>query len=136
MHDDVAIRNFALALSKKKKLKIVSVNDISEAPYADIQINNAGPIEFLQYLLNATYVVSNSFHATAFSLIFQKEFATFSLISQHNSTRMEDLLQCVGLEYRLNPVNIQIFRTVDWEKVSTTLLNLIVGSKNFLNTQI
>ena len=136
LHDDVAIRNFALALSKKKKLKIVSVNDISEAPYADIQINNAGPIEFLQYLLNATYVVSNSFHATAFSLIFQKEFATFSLISQHNSTRMEDLLQCVGLEYRLNPVNIQIFRTVDWEKVSTTLLNLIVGSKNFLNTQI
>lgn len=137
LHDDEAIRNFALTLSKQKGLKIVSVNDISEAPYANVQINNAGPIEFLQYLLNATYVVSNSFHATAFSLIFQKEFAAFSLISQHNSSRMKDLLQEVGLIDRFNPVDIEIFnKSINSKNVFTQLSISISDSKIFLNIQI
>ena len=137
LHDDEAIRNFALTLSEQKGLKIVSVNDISEAPYADVQINNAGPIEFLQYLLNATYVISNSFHATAFSLIFQKEFVTFPLISQHNSSRMQNLLEEVKLGNRLNPQNINIFtQYIDWEDVTNILSDIVLKSKDFLNEQL
>lgn len=37
----------------------------------------AGPAEFLGYIHYADYVLTNSFHAMAFSIIYQKKFLTF-----------------------------------------------------------
>lgn len=116
LHDDDNIKDFALSLSKETGLPIWSINDFGPAPYADKQINNAGPIEFLQYLLNAKFVISNSFHATAFSLILQKEFTTFPLVSQRNSSRMSDLLSTLDLTYRLLPQKIDVLKkNIDWQ---------------------
>ncbi|MDR0920707.1 MAG: polysaccharide pyruvyl transferase family protein, partial [Oscillospiraceae bacterium] len=39
--------------------------------------DEAGPIEFLNLIKNAKYVLSNSFHGTCFSIIFEKQFYTF-----------------------------------------------------------
>lgn len=44
----------------------------------------------------AQFVVSNSFHATAFSLIFRKQFVVFNR-QEHINTRMRDLLYGLGL---------------------------------------
>ena len=52
-------------LSVEKNLKIVSVNDFEKRKYADINISNAGPLEFLNLIRCASCIVSNSFHATA-----------------------------------------------------------------------
>ena len=108
MHDDDKISNLAKDLAQKENLKILSVNDFSNTPYADIQINNAGPREFLQLLLDAKYVISNSFHATAFSIIFNKKFATFPLLSQKNPSRMIDLLSANNLMERFIPSNLEV----------------------------
>lgn len=133
LHDDTSIRDFSKSLAKHTGLRILSVNDISEAPYADVQVNNAGPKEFLQYIMNARYVVSNSFHATAFSLIFNKEFATFPLVSQHNSSRMENLLQDMNMSDRLSPGDITIFdRQINWGDVAACLSPSVSRSKDFL----
>ena len=53
---------------------IVSVNDNGKLPYADVNISDASPLEFLSLINNADVVISNSFHATAFSIIFNKDF--------------------------------------------------------------
>ncbi len=58
-----------------------------------------GPIDFLENIENAEYIVTNSFHGTAFSLIFHKIFYTFghSNAGIDISARMTDLLGVLGL---------------------------------------
>lgn len=118
-NDDNMI-SFVKAYAKEKSLKIVSINDFSERGYADININNAGPLEFLALINNAACVIASSFHATAFSVIFQKEFYTFSLKGHHNSSRMLDFLSSLGLQDRMNPTLIQA-STINWVKISFAL---------------
>ena len=63
------------------------------------QLAGATPEEFLGYLLNARYVVTNSFHGTAFSILFEKEF--YTLPHPTRPQRMQDLLDHLGLSRRL-----------------------------------
>lgn len=63
-------------------------------------IKNAGPLEFLRLVRDAAFVVTTSFHGTAFSLNFEKPF--FSILNDDlkGDTRMLDLLKAVGAEDR------------------------------------
>lgn len=65
-------------------------------------ICTAGPIEFLNLIRNAEFVITSSFHGLAFSLIYQKPFyVAFSI----GSSRAMSVLKNVGLEKRLlNPM--------------------------------
>lgn len=55
----------------KYKVVLVSRNYYS-ALRGDINYNSGGPLEFLRLIRDAEYVVTTSFHGTAFSLIFEK----------------------------------------------------------------
>ena len=94
------IKNFAIEYSRKHSLKIYSLNDFVPHRYADKNINNAGPREFLNLIKNAECFVSNSFHGTAFSIIFNKQFFVFNRKDAVNS-RMQSLLSLIGLEDRI-----------------------------------
>ena len=97
---------------------------------------NVGPLEFLGAVQNAGVVLSNSFHATAFSLIFQKEFYVLNREEKIN-TRMRDLVGSVGLEDRLiSAPDMLAENTICWQDVSTDLSALIDSSKFYLKTQI
>lgn len=61
----------------------------------DIHLKSVSPTEFLYLIEHAEYVVSNSFHATMFSLIFEKQFAV--LLPKENGTRITSVLDQVGL---------------------------------------
>lgn len=91
------IKELCLEVSKKLNLKIYSFfkND-----YADKIITNYGPIEFLALIKNSSFVVSNSFHGTAFSIIYEKPFFVVNRKESLNS-RMIDLLSLLGLDNRL-----------------------------------
>lgn len=133
LHDDTRIRDYTISISKQMGLKIISINDYSNASYADIQVNDASPIDFIRYLVNAKYVISNSFHATAFSIILNKQFVTFSLTSQRNPSRMIDLLTSVGLLERFNPQDIEIIaKSIDWVDILNKYTRNILSSKQFL----
>lgn len=129
-NDDNMI-SFVKAYAKEKSLKIVSINDFSERDYADININNAGPLEFLALINNAACVVASSFHATAFSVILEKEFYTFNLKGYNNSSRMLDFLSSIGLQERMNSEDI-IDNPIDWKKISSNLLLKLKQSKEFV----
>ena len=129
--NDESMVSFVKRYAKDKSLKIVSVNDFSERNYVDTNINNAGPIEFLALIDNAACVIASSFHATAFSVIFEKEFYTFSLKGHNNSSRMQDFLLSIGLEARMNPKNISD-KSVEWRSVGERLKTQILKSKEFL----
>lgn len=137
VHDDDKIKKFALQLKEKTGLKIIAVNDYSRTPYADRQINNAGPKEFLEFILNSKYVICNSFHATAFSIIFHKCMATFPLKKQKNASRMKNILQTAGLiNHYLPNINDFMNLNIDWGKVDLNVANNISSSKKYLNNAL
>lgn len=82
----------ALIISDTTKNK---VNGIETVKYAD-------PITFLTLFKNAKAVVTNSFHGTAFSIIFEKPFFTF--LQKYNGApndRLIDLLNDCNLTNRI-----------------------------------
>lgn len=87
-------------LSKKMGLKIVHICGFKKKCYCDYFVKDAGPEEILGYILHADFVLSASFHATMFSLLFHKQFATLLPGTQTNA-RIKDILQYVGLEDRI-----------------------------------
>lgn len=132
--NDSQMVSFAKQYAQKHSLKIVSVNDFNIRDYADININNAGPLEFLALIDNAACVVASSFHATAFSVILEKEFYTFNLKGYNNSSRMQDLLSKLSLEDRMNPS--QERPSVKWDEILHSLEVSKVTSRSFLVEKI
>ena len=112
-------------LSKKMGLKIVHICGFKKKCYCDYFIKDAGPEEILGYILHADFVLSASFHATMFSLMFEKQFATL-LPGEDTNARITDLLNYVGLENRVLHCEeelIQIENPINYSKANQKLLN-------------
>lgn len=116
-------------VSKELGLKTVSSPNIimhsrsKEYHLTDVEDFDMGPKEFLQYILNAELVITNSFHATVFSLQFHTPFFLTrrdSGVSMHS--RIEGILNEYDLSERLlsgNPERklLDSFNIIDWDKV-------------------
>lgn len=122
-------------LSDRYGLKVVSVNDNGKLSYADLNICDASPQQFLWLIANAKFVVSNSFHATAFSIIMRKEFFVYPIPKHNNQSRMVDLLSLVGLQkqYDITVEDSELSITIDWDEVDLKLEKAITFSKQFIN---
>lgn len=128
---DERIKKLASDLKNKFNIPIVSINDFNMIDYADTNINNAGPLEFLSLLNNARHVISNSFHATAFSTILEKDFYVFPVKQQNNSSRMEDFLKQLNLSSRFCCNSIDE-KDINYGAVYTMIANKIDHSKKFI----
>lgn len=67
-------------------------------------INQIGPKEFLEYIKNAEFIVTNSFHAIAFSIIYSKQFLT--VLNGNRGIRQENILKKFGIENRIYNTDI------------------------------
>lgn len=108
------IKECAQQLAHHHGLKIVAVEELANISYADMRITDAGPCEFIELFTKASYVVTNSFHATSFSILFNIPF--FSYIKNATSSRITDLLKSCGLEARLNSKDLNT--DIDWYEVN------------------
>lgn len=88
------VRRVALDLAAKHGLQIYSVS-FGRYRYADKKFPYAGPAEFVSLIRDAQFVVTNSYHAIVFSLIFGVNFYTAERTENINS-RMSDLLSLFG----------------------------------------
>ncbi len=129
-----------IPLAKKLKeitgLPIVLIKDSALLPVKGIDkiIRFAGPREFLWLFANANYVVTDSFHGTAFSLVFRKNF--FSTIAiPEKAERIYSILKETGLEDRIvdKPGEINIHNLeVDYKIPYKRLKEKIKISKEYL----
>lgn len=129
------VDNYAIKLAREKGLKIISLNDGYIRNFADKNINNAGPLEFVWWIKNADVVVSNSFHATVFSIIFNVDFYTFPLTGANSSSRMSDLLSLLKLENRFMGTEHKT-RDIKWQTANSILCCQIESSKEWLLSNI
>lgn len=88
----------ALRLAKEKNLEIINIGkrELSKLELGGHNVFGVGPREFVGLIANAGCVVTNSFHGTAFSILFEKEF--LSIVdsgsgSKALSSRLVDLLE-------------------------------------------
>ena len=81
---------------------------------------DVSPKEFIQLICNADIVVTDSFHATVFSIIFQTKFIVFPRNeNDKNNTRISTLLSVFGLNDHIISDNIndnyQLLKIADKE---------------------
>ena len=97
---------------------------------------NSGPVEFVNYIKNAEYVITTSFHATVFSIIFNKKF--FVVPHKKTGSRVISLLDSLKIEKR-NFKTLDEFKLINydeeiaWKKVEENLLIERKKSSNWLN---
>lgn len=90
----------ARLLSGQTGLKVIDISG-NPAP-GNLRVRDhrtVGPDEFLWYIKNARFVLTNSFHGTVFSVIFQKHFCTVPHLRTGN--RVSELLDRLGLADRI-----------------------------------
>lgn len=134
--NDPTIREHARQIARQLGARLYSLNDFAPLAYAERNISDAGPLEFLAWIKNAEFVISNSFHATAFSVLFHKPFLTYPLRGRTNHSRMRDFLNGLGMTDRFDPQQIQDttpLSTPDWKRIDDLLSGKIDTSKSFLS---
>ena len=96
--------------------------------------NTASPTEFLQAILNASYVMTNSFHGTVFSILFHKQFLSSTVRDNGvENNRNINILEILGLEDRKLEKGIeQIFDIVNWETVDQSIEAIKKSSVEYL----
>ena len=96
------------------------------------------PEEFLSWIKNATYVFTNSFHGTVFSLLYHKKFIS-SICKRHGekNLRVQELLTSIGcLSNILSDENYQVEKIVepDYDLVDKNLQKIRNNSLNYIKS--
>ena len=129
------IRSIADALDFDLRIVPVYYNDYHRKGCISDAI---GPEEFLNLIDNASYICTDSFHGTIFSILFHKNFTVFERFKnkseKNQNSRIYNLLQIVNLEERLwkNNRTSDIHQNIDFDKVDALLQEERFSSEQFL----
>lgn len=74
--------------------------------------------EFINYIKNASFIITDSFHGTVFSLLFKKNFLPLNNVL--NPVRVKELLNKFGISDRLNNLK-KINNEINYKKVNDIL---------------
>lgn len=139
-----AHRKFANALKQKTAYKMVALQHLDEFIPSDNNFGDAKPydidaLDFLNLLKNAEYICTDSFHATALSILFRKEFFTFKRFAsggrESTNNRLESLLDILNLNDRVRQGDesmCSIGRQIQYTKTENILNNWRKESLSFL----
>ncbi len=125
---------YARKIADRHGLNVVMMsNSFNRFPGVDKNVPFCGPAQFLWLFDHAEYIVTNSFHGTAFAVNFNKSF--ISVIKRNSPERAQTLLQNVGLSERLLSNISQIENlpeNIDWHSVNAKLDALRRDSSKYL----
>ena len=127
--------DFAKKLAAEKQLKIVYINERTIIKDKSIRyIQAPSPEKFITLFANADAVVTNSFHGTVFSLIFQKDFYVELDNKKQRNNRVEALLEMVHISNReiTSSYSTSKFDPINWQLVEEVLKNERENSSKYL----
>lgn len=137
------IKNLAKHIANEKGLQIVRINKDTIRKEKDSEILNildAGPSEFIWLFENACFVVTNSFHGTAFSINMNKDFYVVAPERKKNNSRQQSILRLFGLTDRLVPEHSEFPDVskfgIDYSSVNALLESERLKSMEFLKNAI
>lgn len=97
------IYNYIERVNNELQLPIIYVNAHPGKlgdKFKEIKVGPLGPNEFLYLVSHASFVITDSFHGTAFSLNFERRFISCVKSLTNSDSRMLDLLHIVGEDQR------------------------------------
>ena len=121
-----SIKNDLLTFARIRGLKIICLGKFITG--CDIWISSN--IEnFLSYFNSAEFVLTNTFHGTVFSIIFNKKF----VVLDFKKVKVHELLMKFGLTSRLTDNNLEIFEEeINYRVVNNLLDSYRESSKKYL----
>lgn len=143
LRHEATIDTLASVVSDELKVPIVRLRaniSANKSKHGIIDIADAGPAEFLFLFRKASFVVTNSFHGTAFSINFNKPFYTVIDRKRGNNSRQLDLIERCGLNSRIAyegeslPKGISL--TIDFEEANSALNDMRRESVSYLKDAV
>lgn len=132
------LTEYAQKIASQRNLKVVKLGwDFRKPRGVDRIISFGTPQDFVKLFLNAEYVVTNSFHGTAFSINFNKDFMSFP--SSPNNPRFMSLLKMFELQERClkEESKLEDFVSgIDYTNVNEVLQDERKISLNFLQNAL
>ena len=127
-------------ISKEKGLTPFYVNSKYNNAEAPLEERIQQPVEkWLRAFHDAEFVITDSFHACVFSIIFNKPFIVYGN-KERGFARFESLLNMFGLEDRLvsslNETKTVIEKPIDWDRVNNIHKRLKEESLFFLKKNL
>lgn len=110
----------ALYLKNKTGLPIVMLSK-NFKPLNVLHRGDSSPQEYVGWFKNAEYVITNSFHGTAFSCIFKKNFWIDLNTERGFNTRSKSLLELCGLQHKINANGVAVIKETDWLQVDDVI---------------
>ena len=127
---------FAKKTSKKMGLKLVNLATYESLLNYQKQ-KFVSPEMFIGYIKYASFIITTSFHGTAFSVLYKKNFYTLYR-NENSNERAFSLLRSLGLEDRMVEIhNCTEVSAVDYSAhVINKLDEIVLNSKQFLKTNL
>jgi hypothetical protein len=145
LHESKTIIEIAYQVAKLMNLEIILITKRAflNKKYKDIvNISDAGPSEFVELFCKATYVITNSFHGTAFSVNFNVPFISVLNPEMKNNSRIVDFLGLMNFKSRIiwegtkpeNTIENQLL--CDFESSNLLLINERKESIQYLYSKL
>lgn len=127
-------------VAKEKVLKPFYVNSRYDDHNAPLEERIQQPVEkWLRAFYDAEFVITDSFHACVFSIIFNKPFIVYGN-KERGLARFNSLLSIFGLEERIVSTKEEatkaISKPINWEKVNESHRQWKEKSMSFLNNNL
>ncbi len=137
-------RDEATKFAKEHNIKIVTTHHMdqyvkADVNFGDIVLSDVGPEEFVNLIRGATYVITDSFHGTIFSVIHEKKFVVFNRYGKKakisKNSRIESICSLLGLNDRRYNGDLcsQLDKEIDYKKVRENTNKMREISFNYLN---
>jgi len=141
--NDPASRSVARKYAVAKGLTLVTIPNATglqnsyDKNFGDIRLTDPSPEAFLGLIAGADYVFTDSFHATVFSLVFERQFVTFPR-QGHGSSRITSLLQLFAAENRFcrNPEQLQALPNLCYDTQPEAFIQAQSRSRVWLETTL
>lgn len=143
--DNPAYRRAANALAEQTGKKIVTLRHLDkfvaeDEHFGDYAPYDVDPVRFLNILRNASCVCTDSFHGTAFSLIFEKPFVVFNRYADSSANSKNSRIQSVcanlGVENRRFQGEASICHVmqqpIDYDMVRSKIAGYAEHTRQFL----
>ena len=135
--------DYAMTLARKMKLKLVLIpSDWEYLQYPFITGFGVGPREFVNLFRNAAFVLTDSYHGSIFSTIFDRDFLYLQRFRdddpESQNIRIHSLFGALGLGDRIVTQDRKPARItpIDFGAVHATLANLRRSSITFLRESL
>lgn len=125
-------RDFAKRLRETTGCKIVALVNLDEYVksdnyYADLTPYDVDPADFLNLIRNASYICTDSFHCSVFSILYRKNFFTFRRYTRKTkastNSRLDTLFNMAGLDNRIFDGNEDVSKLVN-QKIDFDYANI------------